>query len=111
MNSIPAGLLGTRVTIQSKSVTRDSYGAEVVSWSNVATEWMQVEPLSGRERVAMRQAQSEITTRFRCRYRTGITTAHRLMVGSQPYNITEVIDTGGDGAVLELLGFADAVAT
>lgn len=106
-----AGLLDQRVTIQSKSVTRDAYGAEVITWTDVATVWMQAEPLSGREYIAMRQAQSDITTRFRCRYRAGITTAMRLLWNSQPFNITEVIDRNGRKAELEILAFAETVAT
>lgn len=106
-----AGLLDQRVTIQQKSITRDAYGAEVITWTDVATVWMMAETLSGREYIAMRQAQSDVTTRFRCRYRAGITTAMRLLWRSQPFNITEVIDRNGRKAELEILAFAETVAT
>jgi SPP1 family predicted phage head-tail adaptor len=106
-----AGALDQRVTIQSKTATRDAYGAEVITWSDVATVWMEAEPLSGREYIAMRQTQSDVTTRFRCRYRAGITTAMRLVWRTQPFNITEVIDRNGRRAELEILAFAEAVAT
>ncbi|MEN9807762.1 MAG: hypothetical protein RL756_2282 [Pseudomonadota bacterium] len=106
-----AGLLDQRVTIQSKAVTRDAYGAEVITWTDVATVWMMAETISGREYVAMRQAQSDVTTRFRCRYVSGLTTAMRLVWRSQPFNITEVIDRTGRRAELEILAFAETVAT
>lgn len=104
-----AGALRERVTIQQKIVARDSYNAEVITWAEVATVWMAVEPLSGREYIAARQAQSEVTTRFRCRFRTGITTAMRLLWGSQAFAIIEVIDPGARRAELEILAYGEAV--
>lgn len=68
-----AGTLRHRVTIQQKAVTRDSYGAEVVTWQDVATTWGAVEPLSGREYLAALQTQAEVTTRIRLRYRSDVT--------------------------------------
>jgi len=106
-----AGRLDQRVTIQSKSVTRDAYGAEVITWTDVATVWMEVQPLSGREYVAMRQAQSDVTTRFTARYRSGMTTAMRLLWRATPYNITEIIDQGAEQRSLEILAFAEAPAS
>lgn len=111
MKSIPAGLLGHRVTIQEKVITRDSYGAEIVTWSNVATLWMQVEPVGSREMVVMRDAMSEATTAFRCRYIKGITTGHRLVWNGQNWNISRLIDMEASGAVLEMQAYAEAVET
>lgn len=111
MKSIAAALLSERVTLQEKSVTRDSFGAESVSWVNVTTVWAQAQPLSGREYVSMRAAQSDISTRFRLRYLPGITTAHRVLWRGVPHDIREVINTDADRAVLELLTTAEAVAT
>lgn len=111
MSGIDAGLLDQRVTIQTKQVTRDAFLAEIIAWVDVATVWMQVQPLSGREYVAMRQAQSDVTTRFRGRYRAGITTAQRLVWRGVAYNITEVIEPDAARAVLELLAFAESTPT
>lgn len=111
MRGIPAALLDQRVTIQTKQVTRDGYGAEMIAWVDVATVWMQVEPVSGREYIAMRQAQSDVTHRFRMRHMTGITTANRLLWRGQAFAVTEVIDSDADRAVLELLGYAEEVPT
>lgn len=106
-----AGRLNERVTIQQKSVVRDSDGSEAITWLDVATVWMQVQPLSGREFIAARQAQSDITTRFRCRYRAGLTTAMRLSWRGQAFAITDIIDRDAAGDELEILGYADTVAT
>lgn len=107
-----AGRLDQRVTIQVKTVTStDEFGAEVITWTDVATVWMNVEPLSGREYVAMLATQTLVTTRFRCRYRPGLTPAHRLLWRTVPYNITEVIESAGRKAEIEILGYAEAAAT
>ena len=111
MNGIPAALLSERVTIEEKQTARDAYGAEMVAWVAVATVWAQVQPLSGREYVTMRAAQSDVSTRFRMRYRTGLTTAKRLVWRGVPHNILEVIDTDADRAVLEVLTSAESVGT
>lgn len=106
-----AGRLDQRVTIQAKQSLRDVDGSETITWIDVATAWMQVEPLSGREFIAARQGQSDITTRFRCRYRDGMTTAMRLMWNGQPYAITDIIDRDAAGEQLEIMGYADTVPT
>ena len=44
-----AGKLDQRVTIQRASATRDAYGAEALTWSEVATVPAQVRERGGRE--------------------------------------------------------------
>lgn len=111
MRGIPAALLDQRVTIQHKQVTRNAFGEEMIAWVDDSTVWAQVVPLSGREYIAMRQAQSDVSVRFRMRYIAGLTSAHRLYWRNQAYSIVDVIDTDNDGAVLEVLGFAETVPT
>lgn len=106
-----SGRLSERITIQQKSVTRDTVGAEVITWSTVATVWAAVEPLRGREFVAIRQTTTDITTRFLIRYRSGITAAMRILLGSQAYNIVEVINPRMRNVELELMAYAEQVAT
>lgn len=87
-----AGQLRQRVTIQEKSVTRNSYGEEVITWSDVATVWASVEPLSGREFLDAQRAGAEVTTRIRIRYRSGIAPEMRVTYGDHVYDIKAVID-------------------
>jgi SPP1 family predicted phage head-tail adaptor len=86
-----AGSLRHRVTIQSKSVTRDTYGGEVITWATVATVWAAVEPLNGREWLEGRQAAAEVTTRIRIRYRSGVLPEMQVVYGSHAYDILAVI--------------------
>lgn len=87
-----SGELRNRITIQQKSVTRDTYGGETVTWTDVATVWAAVEPISGREYFSSQQIQAEVTTRIRIRHKTGITPVMRVSWGTRLYDIISVIE-------------------
>jgi SPP1 family predicted phage head-tail adaptor len=87
-----AGRLRRRVTIQKKTVTRNSYGEEVIVWVDVATVWAAIEPLSGREFVEGRQAAADVSTRIRIRHLAGITPDMRVTWGDTVYPIQAVLD-------------------
>lgn len=105
------GRLNRRVTIQQKLVTRDSYGGESITWTDVATVWAAVLPLRGREYVALRDAGAELTTRFVIRHRSSVTPAMRIVHGDAIYDIVEVIDSEDGHRFLELMARAEAVET
>ena len=63
-----AGRFNRRVTLQSPAGSRDAVGERVTTWTDVATVWAAVEPLSTRETFAAAQAQSEATHRITVRY-------------------------------------------
>lgn len=98
-----AGRLRESVTLQDKSVTRDAYGAETISWTTVATVPASAEPLAGREYLAMRQAQADISIRFRIRYLAGVSTSMRVQWRGGYYDILEVINPRARDRELELL--------
>jgi SPP1 family predicted phage head-tail adaptor len=103
-----AGRLSERVDLQAKVVTRDALGAEVISWATVHTVPAEAQPLSGREFVAMRQAQSDISIRFRLRYLPGINTGMRVVWRGTAYNVLEAINVRARDTELELLCAGDA---
>lgn len=103
------GRLNRRITIQGKTVTRDAYGGESISWTDVATVWAAVLPIRGREYVAIREAGAELTTRFVIRYRQGVTPAMRVVHGGANYDIEQVIDTEDGHRFIELMARAEAV--
>ncbi|MDA8212164.1 MAG: phage head closure protein [Clostridia bacterium] len=98
-----AGELRHRVKIQQKSVTRDSFGAESVTWSDVATVWAVVEPLRGREFFGAQQVNAEVTTRIRIRYRSGVVPTMRALYGSRVYDIQSVINLDERNRELQLM--------
>lgn len=93
MRAVPASLMRTRVEIQSRVTTQDTYGAVTETWSTVATRWGRVEPLSGREQWQAQQVRPDVTHRVTLRYYDGLTARHRLKVGDRVLNITSVLNT------------------
>jgi SPP1 family predicted phage head-tail adaptor len=73
-------------------VTRNSFGEEVVTWSDVATVWGSVEPVRGREFEDVTRAGAEVTTKIVIRYRTGIVPEMRATEGDNVYDILAVIN-------------------
>ena len=98
-----AGALRNRITIQEKSVTRDSYGAETITWATHATAWASVEPLSGREFLESRQIQAEGMTRITLRYQAGIVPEMRVLFGTRTFNIQSVIHVEERGREIQLM--------
>lgn len=82
-----AGALRNRITIQEKSITRDTYGAETITWVTFCESWANIVPLSGREFMEGRQIQAELDTRIEMRYRNGIKAEMRVLWGSHIYDI------------------------
>lgn len=68
MRTLSASRLKHRVTLQAPTGTRDGYGERVTTWTDIATVWAAVEPLSVRDTLAAQQINSEITHRVTIRY-------------------------------------------
>lgn len=86
-----SGALRHKIIIQQPAGVRDSNGQMVETWTTFATVWASVEPLQGREFFAADQINSEITTRIRLRYLSGITQDMRISFDSRIYDIRSII--------------------
>lgn len=101
-----AGIIGglrRRVTLQTETHVSDEAGGYTVGWSDVATVWVEVTPLSGQERYAARRIQAQVTHRVRMRYREGVTASMRIVCGGRFFNIRAVLNRSEAGRWLELL--------
>jgi SPP1 family predicted phage head-tail adaptor len=78
-------------------------GERTEGWDTVATVMASVEPVSGREFFAAQQANSEVSTRIRIRYRADVDAAWRVFYQGRPYNIQAVMDRRTEHRELELL--------
>lgn len=98
-----------RIKLQSKSVTRNAIGEEVVTWADVVTEtadhclWAEVWPLKGREFFAAQQTQYAADVRFRLRYRDGLTQDMRVVLDGDAYDILSIVDVGAAHHTTEIL--------
>ena len=98
-----AGKLRRQVTIERAAMIEGAYGPVPGPWEPVGTFAASIEPISGREFVAFRAAQSEITTRIRLRYQAGILPSDRITHGDTIYNVLSVIDPAMRNVELELM--------
>lgn len=74
-----AGDLNQRIQIQQRVKGTNTRGEVVYTWETVLKLWAKAIPLRGREFFAAAQTQTEITTRFRIRYRVGIDPTMRVV--------------------------------
>ena len=93
---IDPGKMRHRITFQRFSGALDDFGdplqADAANWTDVATMWAAIDPISGREFYAAEQSQSEVSHKIRCRYRTVLDTAMRITYGKRRFKIISLID-------------------
>jgi SPP1 family predicted phage head-tail adaptor len=92
-----AGKRDQRVTVQRFTSTDDGYGGQVESWSTYCTRWVEVKPLSGRERNQAQQTESPANYRMvfpRDSVTAEITTADRVVWQGKTGQIRFIADAG-----------------
>lgn len=94
--------MNKRVKIQSAGRTSDGAGGATVAWTDVATVWAAVEPLTGKEPYIAQQLQGQVTHKVTVRYRTGITPAQRVLYGTRVFDVEAVVDPKERHSVLIL---------
>ena len=80
------------VTIQSKSLSQDTFGQPLETWTTEASVRAFVEPLTGQELFRAQQVNAATTTRITIRYRAGMDASMRIVFESVNYNIQNIID-------------------
>ena len=86
------GTLRHHITFQSPINTNDGMGGVTVSWEDEFNAWAEIDPPKGREYFAAGEKQTEITTRVRVRYRSGIVGSWRVKFGTRIFDINSIID-------------------
>ena len=89
---VRAGKLRQRVTLQSPTATQNSYGEEVITWTDERTVYASIEPLQGREYMEARLQTQEISHRIRMRYQPdkALHPSWRVKYGSRTFLIESV---------------------
>lgn len=90
-----AGKLRERVAIQQKSVIRDGFGAEQITWSALDTVWANVRSLDGTESVesSVDQVVVVISHSVLIRYRAGLSPAMRLVWRGKVLQILSIVES------------------
>jgi len=91
-----AGTLRHRITIQTATEAPDAAGQLIRTWSAwLSNEPAEVQETAGAETVRGLQVAAEATHLVRVRFRTGITSEHRILWGSRVLGIVNVRDVDG----------------
>ena len=89
-----AGDLRHRVKIQYSVESQNAVtGSISVTWTDLATVWAKIEPLSARDFVAAQAEQSKVVARITVRYRDDVTAKMRIYHAAKNayYNIEGVL--------------------
>lgn len=76
-----SGQLDRQIILQQRSVTRDAFGAEIVTYATFATVWAQKVEMSGREFFTAKQVTPEVVRKYRIRWLAGVNESMRLVDG------------------------------
>lgn len=101
-----AGNLRHRVVLQSPDGSRDAVGERTTTWTDVATVWASVNPLTVRELLAAGQVQSEVSHRVRIRHSAAVAAidaSWRVLFGARVLVIQGVRNIEEAGVEIELL--------
>ena len=86
-----AGMLNSRVTLQSLATGQDAIGQPVTTWADFASVWANIRYLNGIETVKADAQTSVVKASIRIRRRTDITPAMRVTYGMTTFQINAVL--------------------
>ena len=105
-----AGRLRHLVTLQEKSVTRDAYNAEVVTWVDVASVWAEVDPWTMRERLSLRRKDGDAVIGLRVRVPLDVSLSKRFLFEGNGYRVIDIDATRKHQGELLVTARADVTA-
>ena len=85
-------MLDKQITLQGKTLTRDSFGGETITYTDLDTIWANIRTVSGREFYLAKTVNSEHTFEITIRYRTDTSTLRRVKYLDRYFDIEFVID-------------------
>lgn len=89
------GKLNRRITIQSRTVTKDGAGGKIETWADVFDCWAELVKTTGKEGTAADSDRPSNEKTFRIRWKSGIEAdTHRILYKLAFYDISEVVEEG-----------------
>jgi SPP1 family predicted phage head-tail adaptor len=105
-----AGKLRHRVTVQRLTPVQDPLtGVVSDTWTDHATVWASIEPLSAREFLQAAALASLVVARIRIRNLSGVMPSMRIVHGERTYNIEGVLADRDSGAEYLTLPVSEVV--
>ncbi len=81
------GKLRCRMVLEEPVRLSDGGGGASISWSQIATPWAAIEPLSGNEHPRYEGIEATLSHKITLRFRPGITPYMRLRLDTRIFNI------------------------
>lgn len=102
------GTLRKRLLLQSRSTAQDSSGGQSVTWSDVATVWGEIQPLTGHKLMSAQAVHSEVTHQIIVRWQSALANpqtvaAMRVVYNGRHFNIRASINEDERNRSLTLL--------
>ena len=72
--------------------TSDSGGGFTQTWAELDVLWARLRALSAKELIAAGAQEGQVMYDVTIRYRSDVTTANRILIGSRTFNITGVMN-------------------
>jgi SPP1 family predicted phage head-tail adaptor len=88
------GLLDTKAVIQQPAEARNSLGEFTLTWSDWATRYIALLPLSGTETINALALEAVVTHRIRMRYTQGLQPKYRIVAEGRTFDIISVLERG-----------------
>ena len=96
------GKLNRRLVLEAPVEANDGAGGVARSFSEIATLWASVTPVSAQEEIEAARLGARVTHRIGIRFSSDITTRHRFRDGSAVYRIVSLRDRDGRKRFLEI---------
>ena len=97
------GELNKRITIQSKTMASDSMGGYTETYSDHATVWAAIWPVSAKEMVQANSTTMVVTHKIRIRYRGSLRSSWRIKFGNRYFAIVGMSNPNEKNEYLDLL--------
>ena len=98
-----SGELNKYITIQHPTKASDGMGNFTETWTDAASVWAAIWPISANELVRSMQQTMEITHRIRIRYRSAFRPDWRIKFGNRYFNIVSKINPNEKNELLDLM--------
>lgn len=96
-----AGDLDKRATIQYPAKSKNGFGEDIETWTDLDTIWCSIEPVSGAEKWLQQERISEATSKVRMRHRANLDSTMRLHYKNRYLQFLGVMNIGENN--IELL--------
>jgi SPP1 family predicted phage head-tail adaptor len=108
MTAVRAGQLARRLRIQRRNIVQDSFGEPQLTWTDVATVWADIAPLTGRELESAQRMASEVSHQITVRFQplfadTRVVAGYRAIYKGRIFNIQACMNEDERNAVVTLL--------